>query len=362
MGSVLKIVSRFGSILPRILVWIFLVGLVACGVSLPRPTLDNELNLTHSPIATAIATHMVTRAIPPATVTTIPTTTNFQRIEATLPYEFATESVASPIPTSKLETIRFAVIGDYGLAGSGQEKVSRMVKSWEPEFVITTGDNNYPNGEATTIDENIGQYYSEFIHPYQGNYGPGAPDNRFFPSPGNHDWNSGDLKPYLDYFTLPGNERYYDFTWGPVHFFAIDSDSREPDGISLDSIQAGWLRKGLATSGDSWNIVYMHHSPYSSGQHGSIEWMRWPFKEWGATAVLAGHDHVYERLLIDGFPYFINGLGGTSRYLFLFNVPGSQVRYRADHGALLIEANRERITFKFTNIDGELIDSYSLNK
>ena len=24
--------------------------------------------------------------------------------------------------------------------------------------------------------------------------------------------------PYLDYFTLPGNERYYDFTWGPVHF------------------------------------------------------------------------------------------------------------------------------------------------
>ena len=25
--------------------------------------------------------------------------------------------------------------------------------------------------------------------------------------------------------------------------------------------------------------------------------MRWPFAEWGASAVLSGHDHLYERVM-----------------------------------------------------------------
>ena len=53
-------------------------------------------------------------------------------------------------------------------------------------------------------------------------------------------------KPYFDYFTLPGNERYYDFTWGPVHLFALDDIESEPDGVGASSIQAQWLKAGLA--------------------------------------------------------------------------------------------------------------------
>ena len=34
---------------------------------------------------------------------------------------------------------------------------------------------------------------------------------RFFPSLGNHDWGTGNVNAYFDYFELPGNERYYDF-------------------------------------------------------------------------------------------------------------------------------------------------------
>ena len=51
-------------------------------------------------------------------------------------------------------------------------------------------------------------------------------------------------RPYLDYFTLPGNERYYDVAIGPVHLFAVDSDPREPDGNTEGSVQARWLRDG----------------------------------------------------------------------------------------------------------------------
>ncbi|PYV85585.1 MAG: alkaline phosphatase, partial [Acidobacteria bacterium] len=58
-------------------------------------------------------------------------------------------------------TVRFAVIGDYGTAGQNELDVSSLVKSWNPDFIITVGDNNYPDGWASTIDRNIGQYYHD---------------------------------------------------------------------------------------------------------------------------------------------------------------------------------------------------------
>lgn len=254
----------------------------------------------------------------------------------------------------------FAIIGDYGSAGQNEEDVANLVKSWNPDFVITTGDNNYPDGEATTIDPNIGQYYHDFIYNYQGSYGPGSPENRFFPSLGNHDWNTTNAQPYIDYFTLLNNERYYDFVWGEVHFFAVDSDWDEPDGVESTSTQGQWMESALANSTSRWKIVYFHHPPYSSGSHGNQDWMQWPFEAWGASAVLAGHDHTYERIILNGFPYFVNGLGGRSRYSFGNPVPGSEVRYNSDYGAMRVVATPSNITFEFINRAGVLIDSYTI--
>jgi tartrate-resistant acid phosphatase type 5 len=267
-----------------------------------------------------------------------------------------------PSLTPTLENkIRFAVIGDYGLASQPELEVAALIASWQPDLIITTGDNNYPDGEASTIDENIGQYYSEYINPYQGAYGPGGDRNRFYPSLGNHDWTAPGAEPYLDYFTLPGNERYYDFEAGPVHFFALNSDWREPDGVSSQSIQADWLQTVMSASTVPWQIVYFHATPYSSGMQGSTEWMRWPFKEWGADAVLAGHDHDYERLLVDGLVYFVNGLGGGPIYYFEDILDSSQFRYNDNHGAMLVEATNTQIVFQFWNRSGQLIDEYRLD-
>jgi hypothetical protein len=258
---------------------------------------------------------------------------------------------------------RFAVIGDYGLAGEPESDVADLVKNWNPDFIITTGDNNYPNGGNETIDENIGQYYHAYIYPYIGGYGNGAVFNRFFPTLGNHDWNTDQANPYLEYFSLPGNERYYDFVWGPIHLFAIDSDSREPDGVGQSSTQGQWLQDRLINSESVWKIVYMHHPPYSSsGEEGSITWIQWPFKEWGATAVIAGHSHVYERVIVDNFPYFVNGLGGGPRYSFNAPLPGSEVRFRSDYGAMLVEATESRITFQFITREHKIIDIYEIMK
>lgn len=260
--------------------------------------------------------------------------------------------------------IRFAVIGDYGSGGRGEAAVAEMVRAWEPDFILTTGDNNYPDGSASTIDAHVGQFYHDFIYPYHGRYGAGAAANRFFPTLGNHDWATADAQPYLDYFTLPGNERYYDLVWGPVHLFALDSDYREPDGISAASVQAKWLKGRLAASTEPWNLVYFHVPPYSSGVHGSTPVLRWPFQEWGATAVLSGHDHTYERIVIDGFPYFVNGLGDDTRYAFETPLKGSVVRYNRASGAMLVEADERTITFEFWSVidGGTLIDRYTISR
>ena len=267
-------------------------------------------------------------------------------------------------------SFRFAVIGDYGSDSEAEADVATLVKSWAPDIIVTTGDNNYNDGAADTIDKNIGKYYREFIYPYKGSFGDGAQVNRFFPSLGNHDWNTPDAQPYLDYFTLPGNERYYDFTWGAVHFFVIDSDNDEPDGNKWDSVQADWLKSQMASSIYPWKVVFMHHPPYSSGHHGSQEWMQWPFADWGADVILAGHDHTYERISPpppDDIVYFVNGLGGKSIYLIpdppsTNLVDGSQVQYDGDYGAMLVDVSLGKIRFQFINRQGEVIDDYDLVK
>ncbi|NUQ62795.1 MAG: metallophosphoesterase, partial [Pirellulales bacterium] len=266
----------------------------------------------------------------------------------------------------ELTTTTFAVIGDYGSGSTAERDVANLVKSWNPDFVITVGDNNYNTGSAAAIDANIGQFYHEFIGDYSGSYGAGSPTNRFFPSLGNHDWGTTSGSPavptpYLDYFTLPGNERYYTFTQGPVEFFVIDSDSHEPDGITSTSLQAQWLQSELAGSTAAWKLVYFHHAPYSSGSHGNTTTMQWPFAAWGATAVLAGHDHLYERLEVGGLPYFVNGSGGKSLYSFGTPVAGSKARYNADYGAMRVDATDSTLIFQFINRQGMVIDTLTLD-
>lgn len=282
---------------------------------------------------------------------------------------------AAPAPPTDVllvqDTIRVAVIGDYGAAERNpaeavtEASVAALVAGWSPDYVVTTGDNNYPDGTAETIDANIGQFYHSFIHPYTGTYGAGAPGgvNRFFPSLGNHDYLTGNAQPYLDYFTLPGNERSYDFQWGPIHWFILDADPIVR-GVAISTTQALWLQQGMAASSAAWQVVVMHQAPLSSGLHGSYPELQWPYAAWGADAVLAGHDHDYERILRDGLAYFVNGSGGATLYPvgppWTQPISGSQVRYWGQHGAMRIEASNTHIRFQFITTSGAVVDTYQI--
>lgn len=269
-------------------------------------------------------------------------------------------SSQSPSAHAQSDLITFAVIGDYGLAGQPLLDVSNLIKSWNPGFIVTLGDNNYPNGQSYTIDDNIGQYFHEYIFKYKGKYGSGSPTRRFYPSLGNHDWGSTEAKPYFEFFGDVKRLTYYEFVQGPVHFFVLDSDPNEPDGVTSTSQQAIWLKKALAASTSPFNVIVFHHAPYSSGQHGPTNYMRWPFKEWGADAVLTGHDHIYERLLVNGIPYFVNGIGGAELYDIRAIAPESQVRFNQDFGAMRVEATSAYMKFQMFTRAGVLVDEYTI--
>src|SRR5262245_24683920 len=262
--------------------------------------------------------------------------------------------------TRASESLLIGVIGDYGSTAPGEVNVARMLNGWEPDFIMTVGDNNYPDGAADTIDANIGQFFHDYIYPYQGIYGQGAISNRFFPVLGNHD--APNLPVYLAYFALPGNERYYNYRQGPVEIFALNSES-DPDGVRSDSVQAHWLQSQLAASTAPWKLVYFHQPPYSSGAtYGSVTYMQWPFAPWGATAVLSGHEHLYERVLTNGIAYFVNGLGGGQGiYPFAPEpIAGSQVRYNTYFGAMRIEATETNIVFEFVDRLNNVVDTYRI--
>ena len=331
----------------RLIILISIILLPACIARLesPSPGPQTTLPVSSTPLPPSDTPTATDTQTTPRGPTPSPSATLLPSLTAT----------PTPVPP-----VRFAVIGDYGKAGPDEQAVAEMVIAWNPDFIITTGDNNYPDGAAETIDENIGQFYHVFIYPYLGSYGLGAESNRFFPSLGNHDWHAADAQPYLDYFTLPGNERYYTFKWGSLQFFALDSDTEEPDGTGRSTNQAKWLQSELAGSIQTWKIVYFHHAPYSSGEHGPTKRMQWPFRDWGADVILSGHDHTYERLEVDGLFYFISGLGGHLRYAFPIIQPGSLLRYNDGFGAMLVTATQEQITFEFYAAPGTLIDRYTL--
>ncbi len=279
-----------------------------------------------------------------------------------------------------------AVIGDFGdTVPIGEEpdtlQVADMIKSWQPEFILTVGDNDYSDGmyanevgaaRFTGLELGVGQYFHEYIGSYKGTSGNGSDTNRFFPIPGDHDY--GDdcdnprLGPYLDYFTLPVgqvDETYYEYRSGPVHIFAIDSiqDCHQDSGAKMNA-QKAWLQNAAQISDAKFKVVLVHNPPYSSGaRHGSFEPVQWGYAAWGIDVVISGDDHVYERIERDGVRYLVNGLGGVDIHPKFVSplVDGSIARYNKKYGAVRFDVYESKLVVSFVSIDDVVRDQFELS-
>jgi hypothetical protein len=282
--------------------------------------------------------------------------------------------VTAPVPGTR--SVHFAAVGDFGTGGSNQVAVTNAIVKAPPELVLGLGDTAYSSGTDA-------EFQSNFFTPMK----PLLARVPMFASLGNHEYVTAQGQPYLDNLYLPSNnprgtERYYSFDWGHVHFVALDSSCAiglaSSDRCSLAE-QKTWVESDLKTSTAPWKVVFFHHPPWSSGEHGSQMTMRREFtpifETRGVDLVLTGHDHNYERtkplkgeaVVSDSTPgaitYFVVGSGGATLRQFAGSTP-SWTAMRSDQaiGYLDVKVEGGTLSARLVNPGGAVVDSYTKSK
>lgn len=265
-------------------------------------------------------------------------------------------------------TAVFAVITDYGKLDAAQAAVATMVDGWNPDFIVTAGDNWQGNtmgeaGSTNSYENAIGNYYGSG-GVSTGRVSRSYLNGDFYPVKGNHDYLAGSnrfeqyfsgLTPPIPFVQHSGSARYYEFQRGPVHFFMLDSGPFPGNAPDLTTQQT-WLQNALAASTATWKIVVFHKPAYTGGSHGNATDMQWDFDGWGADFVIAGHVHIYERIHRDGIVYFTAGASaGDVR-------SGTKIgeAYYNGSGAMRVNASETSITFEYVPVStGTPVDTYT---
>jgi Carboxypeptidase regulatory-like domain/Calcineurin-like phosphoesterase/Bacterial Ig domain/Concanavalin A-like lectin/glucanases superfamily len=174
-----------------------------------------------------------------------------------------------------------AAVGDGASDETSAANVAGTVASWSPNLFLYLGD-VYEKGS-----------YSEFSNWYESTYGSLRPVTN--PVVGNHEYGTSKAQGYFTYWNNEPN--YYSFDAGGWHFIALNSTSQLQSAGGWSG-QLSWLKADLAQHAGACTIAYWHHPLYSVGEEGPTARSQdlWaPLASAGATLVLNGHDHDYQR-------------------------------------------------------------------
>lgn len=246
-------------------------------------------------------------------------------------------------------SLKFGVLGDFGTGDREQyqlgEQMAAVHGRFPFELIVTVGDNIYGS-------ERPQDFVSKFERPYKLLLDAGV---KFYASLGNHD---SPEQRFYDKFNMDGR-RYYTFKAPKqdVRFFALESTYMTPD-------QLKWLERELEQAGEDWKIPYFHHPLYSSGgRHGSDVDLRQTleplFLRYGVTVVLAGHDHLYERIKPqNGIVHFVVGSGGKLRRGNLSDRSALTAKgFDTDLAFMAAEIDRDEMHFSVISRTGAVVDS-----
>jgi acid phosphatase type 7 len=136
---------------------------------------------------------------------------------------------------------------------------------------------------------------------------------RIFPLLGNHEAGS---ELYFRHFGVTEGARWYSLDLDNIHFTVLDSTSDLDEG----SPQYKWLRSDLENheNAELFKLVLLHHPVFSVGRHrDTMELSRTLeplFEKYRVDAVFSGHDHNYQRFLVNNIHYIVTSGGGAPLY------------------------------------------------
>ena len=256
-------------------------------------------------------------------------------------------TLAAATPTQT--TFSFVAFGDTRSNPVAHQQVVSSILSLAPNFILHTGD--------FVADGNDPAQWTEFFSIEQDllRHSP------LYGALGNHEHNS---QLYFDAFNFPGNERWYSFDHGNVHFVALEIDGYA--SYASGSPQAQWLENDLARATQRWKVVFFHAPPYSSGsEHGSDLQVRKAleplFMRYGVDLVFNGHDHDYERSVANGITYIVTGGGGAPLYAQGQPDPAS-VYFTMTYHSVQVSVTDSLLTVAGVRSDGFRFDEFTLRK
>ncbi len=234
--------------------------------------------------------------------------------------------------------LRVGVIGDSGFGDPVTYDLGRRLADFMPDFVIHTGDvvyNIYDDPDPAAA------FYRKWYQPFQPILMAGIP---IYPVVGNHDveaaslWSDG-LPFYHTAFsaftdpefatsTYEGRNSWYAFAHGDTQFLMLNTQTIYGDVGS--GPQTEWMTERLADPRYAHTVVTAHVSPISSGAHGDNDSPIMRSRWWGMLTsanvrlILCGHDHNYERLVLDEIPVIVSGGGSATIYPLETLKPESQ--------------------------------------
>lgn len=221
-------------------------------------------------------------------------------------------------------------------------------------------------GDLTDNGSNLGEW-GEFLDAATGVF------SRIpaMPAKGNHD-----KELFVEYFALPDNGppgisgEFYSFDYGEAHFVVLDTSNIITEGVKQ------WLREDLQNTNKKWKFAVFHHPAYQDFDDNKTiddaireHWV--PILEQNnVDMVFVGHQHVYMRthpifqgeVTNDSYGIvYVMGNSGSKEY-----APGQGFPYiaREETGSnyQLIEIEGDVLTLTSRKADGELIETYAINK
>lgn len=272
----------------------------------------------------------------------------------------------------------FLVVGDWGRNGQGD---AQAVADWmgvaaqqlNARFVISTGDNFYCCGVASTDDY---QWISSFENVFRSH----SLQIPWYVTLGNHDY-QGNVQAQIDYskmnqrWKMPA--RYFTIATHGVRFVFLDtspfiSGYYERKDIYQDihqqdtTAQLLWLDSVLTTTTEKWKIVVGHHPVYSVGDHGSEPDMKrmieGKLEKHHADIYFAGHDHSLQSLQRKGSTLFHFISGGGSEYTPVKQDPAIARYANASTGFLVVALKDESMKVYFIDSEGKIIYTETISK